>query len=76
MAKKYAMTIAGDAVGADQYAEVLNPSTGELVGFAPQASEAQLEQAVTTSAQAFASWRRADDATRSGACSAMAGVLT
>lgn len=70
------MTIAGDTAGANQYVEVLNPSTGEVVGLAPQASEAQLEQAVTAAAQAFATWRHTDDATRSGACNAMAGVLT
>lgn len=70
------MTIAGDSVGADEYTEVRNPSTGEVVGLAPQASEAQLEEAVTTAARAFASWRHTDDATRSGACNAMAGVLT
>ncbi|UCG72061.1 MAG: aldehyde dehydrogenase family protein [Chromatiales bacterium] len=70
------MTIAGAPVGAEQFAEVLNPSTGEVVGLAPQATDAQLDQAVAAAAEAFASWRLVDDATRSQACNAMVGVLS
>jgi acyl-CoA reductase-like NAD-dependent aldehyde dehydrogenase len=76
MAGKYNMTIAGAAVGADQYAEVRNPSRGDVVGLAPQATPAQLAQAVAAAQEAFASWGHTDDATRSQACIAMAGVLT
>ncbi len=76
MSRKYALIIDGEAVPGDDYAEVRNPSTGELVGLAAQASRAQLDQAVDAAQRAFADWRQASDQARSEACAAVAGALT
>ena len=46
MSKKYDMVIDGGKVSARDHFEVRNPSTGEVVGLAPQASPADLDHAV------------------------------
>jgi acyl-CoA reductase-like NAD-dependent aldehyde dehydrogenase len=47
MSKKYEMTIGGETVAADSYEDVKNPAnTDEVVGQAPQATAAHLDQAV------------------------------
>lgn len=38
--------------------EVRNPASGELVGLIPTASPAQVDQAITSAAQAFNSWKK------------------
>ena len=76
MAQKYHLTIGGQSVEADRYVEVRNPSTGDVVGLAPQASSAQLAQAIAAAKDAFQQWRHTDDATRAQACGEIAGVLT
>ena len=62
MVKQHALTIAGEAKATEEYLEVRNPSTGEVVGLAPQASTAQLDKAVAAAGEAFQSWRHSGDA--------------
>ena len=75
MTRKYDMTIANDTVAADEYREILNPATGDVVGLAAVATEADLEAAVTAAAEVFATWSGTDDDTRRAACHAIADVL-
>lgn len=55
----YWMLIGGDRVGgeAGTYA-VVNPATEEVVGEAPEASTAQVEEAAEAAAEAFPAWSR------------------
>ena len=55
--------------------DILNPATGELVGKAPIATRAQLDEAVAAAETAFTSWSREPDARRRQACRDIAGVL-
>ena len=51
MSKRYEMTIGGETVTADEYTDIYNPSnTGEVVGQAPVATSAHLEQAIAAAA--------------------------
>lgn len=76
MAKKYDMTIGGKTVPADRYNEVRSPATGAVVGLAPDASVAHLDEAVRAASAAFRTWSRTDDRTRAAACQAIADVVT
>jgi len=53
----YTHTIDGQGQTSDRFFEVINPATGEPFARCPDASQAQLNQAVTAARQAFAHWR-------------------
>ncbi len=55
MSKKFDLVIDGGKVSARDHFEVHNPSTGEVVGLAPQASPAALDHAVAAANKAFLS---------------------
>lgn len=75
MARKYEMTIGGKSVAADDYVDVRNPAnTDEVVGQAPQASSAHLNQAIDAASAAFSTWRHASDEDRVAACQTIAKV--
>lgn len=77
MTSKYDMTIGGERVAADTYAEVLNPAnTKEVVGEAPVGTAEHLNQAVSAASSAFDSWRHSSDDDRVAACQAIAKVCT
>jgi len=77
MSKKYAMTIGGAALTADDYAEIRNPAnTDEVIGLAPVGTKAHLDQAVDAATMAFVSWRRSSDSDRREACETVARVAT
>ena len=76
MSKKYEMTIGGRSVTAEQYTEIKNPANGTVVGLCPVGTTAHLEQAIAAAEKALASWKLADDQTRSAACEAIAKVVT
>ncbi|MEK7345882.1 MAG: aldehyde dehydrogenase family protein [Pseudomonadota bacterium] len=69
---EFAMIIGGEHVRAASEFEVTNPSTGELVGKAPNASAADLDRAVAAAAKAYEGWSRQSDADRAKACSDIA----
>ena len=52
----FAHTIDGRAVDSDTAFDVINPATGEAFAQAPDASKAQLDQAVQAARRAFADW--------------------
>jgi acyl-CoA reductase-like NAD-dependent aldehyde dehydrogenase len=71
----FGMMIGGRKTAAAETFAVFNPATGALVGEAPNASLADLDDAVTAAQQAFPSWSRMPDADRQVACAALAGKL-
>ncbi len=53
------MTIDGKSVGADSTFEAYNPATKETIAKVPDASQEQLDEAVTSARNAFQSWSTA-----------------
>jgi acyl-CoA reductase-like NAD-dependent aldehyde dehydrogenase len=76
MVRKYEMTIGGRSVPATDYREILNPSTGAVVGLCPVGTIEHLEAAVKAAEHAFASWRHSTDQQRQEACQTIARVVT
>jgi len=75
--KKYDVTIGGESVAADLYTDIRNPAnTDEVVGRAPVATEKHLDLAITAARGAYESWRHSSEADRTGACEAIAKVVT
>lgn len=68
MAQTYSLVIAGQSVEAAESFEVKNPSTGEIVGLAPDASLADLDAAVSAAATAFETWSQKTDEELQAAC--------
>jgi acyl-CoA reductase-like NAD-dependent aldehyde dehydrogenase len=73
--KKYSLLIGGSPVAAAAHAEVLNPSTGDVVGLMPLASNVDVDAAVASAKQAFEIWKNTPDSQRAGACRAMAAII-
>jgi len=73
--KKYPLLINGQMVTAQDYFTVVNPATNEVVGLAPKASEAQLEEAVVSARNAFKTWSQTSDSERQAACYAIAKLI-
>lgn len=71
----FALIIGGRHVATADRFEVRNPATGEIVGYCPDASEADLDAAVAAATEAFRSWRAVPDAERRAACMAIADTL-
>jgi acyl-CoA reductase-like NAD-dependent aldehyde dehydrogenase len=71
----FGMMIGGRKIAAQETFSVFNPATGELVAKAPNASLADLDDAVTAAQDAFPSWSRMSDVERQAACAALAGKL-
>ena len=55
-ATEYSMLINGQLVESDSYFEVINPATKSVIAKVPDASEAQLDEAVKAARSAFPSW--------------------
>ncbi len=69
------MIIGGRSVAASEHFAVTNPSTGTVVGYAPNASEADLDATVKAAGGAFPAWAATDDAERQAACEAVTAKL-
>ena len=66
------MTIGGQSVSGSGSFAVKNPSTGETVGHAPQATRLDLDRAVTAANKAFETWSEKMDEELAAACTAVA----
>ncbi|MGW2840606.1 aldehyde dehydrogenase family protein [Streptomyces sp. NPDC001493] len=55
--------------------EVINPATGQVIGHVPDATDAQLDQAVDAAARSFATWRTVPVEERRTAVRSLAQVL-
>ncbi|HKR90134.1 MAG TPA: aldehyde dehydrogenase family protein [Phenylobacterium sp.] len=53
----YTMTIDGRAATASNFIEAVNPATEDVIARAPDASRAQLDEAVAAAKRAFPAWR-------------------
>ncbi len=77
MTQQYEMTIGGESVTADSYADILNPAnTEEVVGQAPVGTGKHLDKAIAAARKAFESWRHSSEEERAEACQAIAKVVT
>ena len=72
---RYSFVVNGKAVSSAEHFEVLNPSTGEVVGLAPAASREQLDDAIEAADRAFPSWFRLPDAERKQMCRAVGAKI-
>lgn len=75
MAETFRMMINGEQVNAAKTFEVKNPSTGEVVGLAPDASESDLDRAVAVADAAFQTWSQKSDAELQSACEAVTAKI-
>jgi acyl-CoA reductase-like NAD-dependent aldehyde dehydrogenase len=72
---KYQFIINGAPHPASAHFAVTNPSTRQIVGEAPNATEADLDLAVAAAKTAFASWSQQSDSELQAACLAVADIL-
>ncbi|NEJ11310.1 aldehyde dehydrogenase family protein, partial [Rhizobium leguminosarum] len=70
--KQYSLFIGGARIETATYADVRNPSTGEVVGQMPLATAADLDLAVAAASVAFRTWSQASEEERQAACRAIA----
>ena len=73
--RTWTLVMAGRAAGTARHLDVVNPSTGAVVGRAPIASGADLDAAVAAATQAFPAWRDVPDAERAEACRRIAAAI-
>lgn len=71
----FGMLIGGRKVPASGVFSVMNPATGAVVGQAPNATLADLDDAVTAAQAAFPAWAALPDDQRQAICAALAGKL-
>jgi acyl-CoA reductase-like NAD-dependent aldehyde dehydrogenase len=73
--EKYPLIINGFSTKTSETFDVKNPSTGEIVGYAPKANLDQLDYAVKAANDAFKGWSAKSDEERSGACHAIGAAI-
>jgi acyl-CoA reductase-like NAD-dependent aldehyde dehydrogenase len=72
---QYQLVIGGAKIPTPEHFEIRNPSTGAVVGLAPQASADDLDHAVAAATAAFAGWSKTPDAERRALCHAVANRI-
>ncbi|TGQ89141.1 aldehyde dehydrogenase family protein [Mesorhizobium sp. M8A.F.Ca.ET.208.01.1.1] len=73
--KRYTLFIGGKPVETARHADILNPSTGEVVGAMPLATVGDLDAAVTAAAAAFEKWQLKSSLELADACRAIAAKI-
>ncbi|MBB4123252.1 aldehyde dehydrogenase family protein [Martelella radicis] len=73
--KHFRLLIAGTPAETSRYADVLNPSTGEVVGKMPVATADDAEKAIASAKYAFPGWAAKSSAERAEAVSAIAAKI-
>lgn len=73
--KRYTLFIGGKPVETASHADILNPSTGDVVGAMPLATAGDLDAAVTAAAAAFEKWQLKSSAELADACRAIAAKI-
>lgn len=71
----FGLTINGEQVTTDDTRDILNPSTGEVVGACPMATESQVNDAVAAANAAYPAWSATSDDDRKAAVHALGKVL-
>ncbi len=72
---EFGLIIDGEKVATEEWMDVRNPATGEVVGRCPVATRAQLDDAVAAAAKAFTSWSKVPDEERVQAVQQIVGVI-
>ncbi len=72
---EFGLIIDGRKGSADEWLDIRNPATGELVGQCPVATRARLDEAVAAASRAFKSWSMVPDQERVEAVQKIAGVI-
>jgi acyl-CoA reductase-like NAD-dependent aldehyde dehydrogenase len=73
--ERWSFFIDGRRVEAGRFQDVINPSTGGVVGAMPVATAADLNAAVAAASNAFLKWREVADSERAEACRAIARTI-
>jgi len=73
--RRWSLFIGGRQVEADSFQDVVNPSTGGVVGAMPVATADDLDAAVAAASGAFLKWRDVADTERAEACRAVARTI-
>jgi acyl-CoA reductase-like NAD-dependent aldehyde dehydrogenase len=73
--KKYCLTIDGSRLSTDDWFDVINPATEEVVGRSPAATAEHLQMAVIAARNSFSRWSCLPDKTRRDAILAIAASL-
>lgn len=73
--QNFSMTIGGKQVPTKASFEIFNPATGELVANCPNATMADLDNAVAAAKAAFPAWSAMPDSERQATCASLAGKL-
>ena len=68
--REFQLILDGTKVAPKDYFEVLNPSTGAVIGLAPIATATDLDRAVSAASAAFSKWSGMPEAERRGLCHA------
>ena len=71
----WSLLIDGRRVETRSFQDVINPSTGGVVGGMPLATPADLDAAVAAASRAFDSWKDAPDSDRADACRAIGDMI-
>ncbi|MDR2347019.1 MAG: aldehyde dehydrogenase family protein, partial [Bifidobacteriaceae bacterium] len=72
---KYSNYIAGRAIQADDYIEVENPYTGEIIGLAPKLGAAAADHALSAAKAAQSAWAKRAPADRASYLAKCAEVI-
>ncbi|PDT76830.1 aldehyde dehydrogenase family protein [Bradyrhizobium sp. C9] len=73
--QRWSLLIDGRRIETDRFQDVLNPSTGAVVGGMPLATASDLDAAVAAASRAFEIWKDRPDSERADACRAIADTI-
>lgn len=73
--QRWSLIIDGRKVETDGFQEVINPSTGSVVGAMPVGTARDLDAAVAAASKAFSVWKEVPDTERAEACRAIAKTI-
>jgi len=73
--QRWSLLIDGRKVATEKFQDIVNPSTGDVVGAMPLGTAGDLDDAVKAASRAFALWKDVPDSTRADACRAIAASI-
>jgi len=73
--QRSSLLIDGRKVATEKFQDVVNPSTGDVVGAMPLGTAEDLDDAVEAASRAFALWKDVPDSVRADACRAIAASI-
>jgi len=73
--QRSSLLIDGRKVATEKFQDVVNPSTGDVVGAMPLGTAEDLDDAVEAASRAFSLWKDVPDSVRADACRAIAASI-